>query len=149
MSKSTCLNKNILDAQNLATQFNKINTEQYGPEYTRYLLDGSGNIDEMKTYNDKMIGMSNNLNSAIINTNQDIITTQDSIQKQDKLINQNLQDLNTISDNTVTMEQKNITLDKIIANTEQKNIFAKHIYSVLIILNIILFIIVIGLLRKN
>merc|ERR1712100_171519 len=112
MSKSTCLNKNILDAQNLATQFNKINTEQYGPAYTRYLLDGSGNIDEIKTYNNKMIGMSNNLNSAIINTNQDIITTQDSIQKQDKLLNQNLQDLNTISDNTVTIEQKNITLDK-------------------------------------
>jgi len=147
-SNPTCFTQNIENAKTLANKFNDVNVNQYGPAYKNYLTTGQGDIDSIQSYNDQMINMTNDLNTAIINTNQNIINSQQKINEQDSQINNNLAKLAQVENETNFINKQAITTDKIIANTLQKNIFAKHMYSVLIVLNIILFVVVLGLFKK-
>lgn len=151
---NTVLQQNIENAKLLANKFNDVN-KQYGSKYGNYLkgaLPTGSNpqsyMEEISQDNTNLINMTEAVNEQIIQANSEIIKNQGVLQNNEENINKDLANLAQIQDETGYVEKQTRTTEKIIQNTLQKNIFAKHVFCVLVVINIILFVIVLGMIKS-
>ena len=94
-----------------------------------------------------MISSIANWDDSIQKSSENILKNTTSINNQNNALDEKMLHIQKISNESDFIKRKLITSHKKIEDTEQKNIYAKHIYSVLIVVNILLFVYVLALLR--
>ena len=123
--------------------------DEYGENVTNALKNNS-ETDKInaENMNQQLISSIANWDDSIQRSSENILKNTTSINNQNNALDEKMLQIKKISNESDFIKRKLITSHKKIEDTEQKNIYAKHIYSVLIIVNILLFVYVLALLRK-
>ena len=123
--------------------------DEYGESVSNALKNNS-ETDKInaENMNQQLISSIANWDDSIQTSSENIFKNTTSINNQNNALDEKMLHIQKISNESDFIKRKLITSHKKIEDTEQKNIYAKHIYSVLIVINILLFVYVLALLRK-
>ena len=123
--------------------------DEYGESVSNALKNNS-ETDKInaENMNQQLISSIANWDDSIQTSSENILKNTTSINNQNNALDEKMLHIQKISNESDFIKRKLITSHKKIEDTEQKNIYAKHIYSVLIVINILLFVYVLALLRK-